>query len=595
MTNRFISKCLAGIVAFSMCITPITAYAADNNYLEVKENDGEIATNYSKIETNNGSVESNGTHDDHNTQVITTNNGEVTDNYAAVTTNGEEGTIVTNQSSGTVVTNEGEIEKNYGTVTTNEGTIDYTSNKVTTNEGTIKSTGYSSNIGTNGEDGVIEKNSGVVNDNEGTIKQNIVNGPPGSTNVYVNNGTIETNCEGANVGTNNDTVATNNGNVGTNEGTVETNNGKVTTNNKTIEENSETGNIGENHGIVKTNNSVGQNAINKNYGEVTDNNGVVAYNNNGGVVTNNEGTVLYNDGGEVVNNNGDIQSNHGVIDNNFGNIGHNWTRVINNFGGIIEEGNQALNEFFEFIIGDGGEAFANNSDTIKKVGDKTWVGTSQDNKENVKLTVKANDGKKLDKVTDEQGNTVDATDNGDGTWTVIGAMKKIFFSWANKTAPKPKPNPNPAPTPDPQPDPSPSPDPWVAPVSNAASTFDAAQLINATQKASKTSILVVVDDLTNEEMQLVASFLSGVTSVKGNTVEYKVINSKKLTVTDIASASFVLRVSKLGSQKAANAKSFNLWLVDSDEFTSNNSNFYINVNEDSAKAAEAGKLFAKLF
>lgn len=153
----------------------------------------------------------------------------------------------------------------------------------------------------------------------------------------------------------------------------------------------------------------------------------------------------------------------------------------------------------------------------------------------------------------------------------------------------------PDPTPGPKPGPNPDPNPWVEP-ENIVEVYES-EVAENVAPVSKTTILVVVDNLTDEEIKLVTCFLKGAASVKGKNVEYKFVTSKELTADNLVSASFVLNVSKLGAKKAkiANVKSFNLWLVDNDEYTSDASNIYLNVNEDSNNVTEAGRLFAKLF
>lgn len=563
MKKRFITKCLAGVIACSMAISPLSVYAGGDpnaNYTPIEENTGDVSTNYSDIESNSGTVESNGT-SEVQTAIIESNSGTVVDNYAIVDYNNAGGTVENNCFRGTIDTNNGQVDSNSGTVNINNGNIDKTNATVGVNKGTIGTANYYSNINNNSETGSIDTNYGKVSENAGTITNNEVTGPF--------TGTVETNY-----------------------GTVENNNGYVKYNNNIINEIGETGDVAYNNGTVEVNKSKDNHGIAINRGTIVDNSGRVGTNEQNGIINNNSEYVSTNEG-TVETNTGKIVLNIGEVTDNFGEIEWNYNEVINNFGGIVR-GNKALNEFFEYILGDGGAVDDANSDTLRTVDNRTWVGTNQDNKENVKLTVKANSGKTLDAVTDEEGNSINATDNGDGTWTIIGAMKKLFFSWGTKSDPTP--GPNPGPNPGPSPDPSPNPDPWVAPV-NVVSETSVQEAINVSVNAEKTTILVVVDNLTDEEIKLVTCFLKGAASVKGKNVEYKFVTSKELTADNLASASFVLNVSKLGAKKAkiANAKSFNLWLVDNDEYTSDASNIYINVNEDSNNVAEAGRLFAKLF
>ncbi|MCQ2911069.1 MAG: hypothetical protein MJ244_02675 [Clostridia bacterium] len=559
MKKRFITKCLAGVIACSMAISPLSVYAGGDpnaNYTPIEENTGDVSTNYSDIENNSGTVESNGT-SEVQTAIIESNSGTVVENYAIVDYNNAGGTVENNCFRGTIDTNNGQVDSNSGTVNINNGNIDKTNATVGVNKGTIGTANYYSNINTNSETGSIDTNYGSVRENDGTITNNEVTGPF--------TGTVETNY-----------------------GTVENNNGYVKYNNNIINEIGETGDVAYNNGTVEVNKSKDNHGIAINRGTIVDNSGRVDTNEQNGIINNNSEYVSTNEG-TVETNTGKIVLNTGEVTDNFGEIEWNFNEVINNFGGIVR-GNKALNEFFEYILGDGGAVDDANSDTLRTVDNRTWVGTNQDNKENVKLTVKANSGKTLDAVTDEEGNSINATDNGDGTWTIIGAMKKLFFSWGTKSDPTPGPNPGP------NPGPSPDPNPWVEP-ENIVEVYES-EVAENVAAVSKTTILVVVDNLTDEEIKLVTCFLKGAASVKGKNVEYKFVTSKELTADNLASANFVLNVSKLGTKKAAkiaNVKSFNLWLVDNDEYTSDASNIYINVNEDSNNVAEAGKLFAKLF
>ena len=233
--RRLLSCILALLLVVSLL--PITAMAEEETHIESNQDSNSdsnvivdsgvtVGTNTGNIVTNEGTITNNGTNGN-GSGTVKDNEGTVTNNYGTIASNGTE---TDGASSG-----KGIVENNYGTIQSNgtemggslSGMVNDNYGTIDANNGTVISNNESGNVGTNAKTGTIVTNNGQV----GTLTDG------GLSNQSGNRGTIETNNGAVTINDEDATIVTNNGNVLSNYGTVETNNGTVGKNYGTVETN----------------------------------------------------------------------------------------------------------------------------------------------------------------------------------------------------------------------------------------------------------------------------------------------------------------------------------------------------------------------
>lgn len=305
---------------------PISAMADIDENTALNDQDGvtiiggvTVDVNTGDNVTNNGQINTNQRTVTDNVQIPEGNwatHGEIETNNGKVMNNGKEGG---GEFSGSITRNEavlegesykkdtGLVENNYGSIGNNgikdkgetSGTVDKNYGKIGSNYGTVTDNIKDSTIHENAAGGVVKDNNGTVTKNFGNVETNT---STGSVGIFETDEEGEVSIrEGGNYGkieTNNGFVLENGGYVWNDE-TKESEElaGTITTNKGTVQNNNILGEIDTNATGAKV---IGNNGtIDKNFGEVTNNNGVVT-NKSGGEVVFNQGTV-HNEAGGIIN------------------------------------------------------------------------------------------------------------------------------------------------------------------------------------------------------------------------------------------------------------------------------------------------------